>query len=279
MKKKTGFTQVIILSRVVLPIALLLLLVPGCYPENDSAAPEPTQGDKPQQATDSGVPAESSWPRPRSGEHIEQRRQMVNHIRNAYRLEDPAALDAMINVPRHWFVRDREQSLAYADMPLRIDNNQTISQPFIVAYMTSLLELDKDKKVLEIGTGSGYQAAVLNEFTPHVYSIEIIKPLAQAAAKRLKKHGYTNVKLKIGDGFKGWQEHQPFDAIIVTCAPDNIPPALIEQLKPAGKMVIPVGTMFRGQDLVLVTKDEKGEVLTKSLIPVRFVPMVRGDSK
>ena len=197
MKLKTKFDQFVIPGTIILPVVVILCLTLSCRSKNRPAEPQPADT---QQVTDKPAAEEPNWPRPRSDEYLQQRRRMVNHIRSAYRLEDAAALDAMMNVPRHWFVRDRDRSLAYADTPLPIDNNQTISQPFIVAYMTSLLKLDKDKKVLEIGTGSGYQAAVLNEFTPHVYSIEIIEPLAQAAAKRLKTRGYKNIKLKIGDG-------------------------------------------------------------------------------
>jgi len=168
---------------------------------------------------------------------------------------------------------------AYDDTPLRIGHDQTISQPFIVALMTYLLDLDKNAKVLEIGTGSGYQAAVLTEFTPHVYTIEILEPLAQEAQERLERLGYNTIRVKIGDGYEGWSEHQPFDAIIVTCAPDHIPPALIGQLAPGGKMVIPVGSQSQVQELVVVNKDQQGEISRKAVIPVRFVPMLREPAK
>ena len=174
--------------------------------------------------------AEPNWPRPRSDEWIQQRRQIVRHIRNYYGLEDEKVLKAMENVPRHWFVPRKKTHVAYSDRPLQIGYDQTISQPFIVAYMTSQLKLDKNKKVLEIGTGSGYQAAILTEFTPHVYTIEIIEPLARETAWWLKELGYTTIKTRIGDGYKGWREHQPFDVIIVTAAPGHIPPALLHQL-------------------------------------------------
>ena len=185
----------------------------------------------------------------------------------------------MENVPRHWFVPEKKAHLAYTDSPLPIGYDQTISQPFIVAYMTSQLKLDKNKKVLEIGTGSGYQAAVLTEFTPHVYTIEIVEPLARTTAKRLKELGYTTINTRIGDGYKGWPEHQPFDAIIVTAAPGHIPDALLAQLAPGGRMIIPVGRTFSVQNLMLITKDSKGKITKKNLMPVRFVPMVPGNSK
>jgi protein-L-isoaspartate(D-aspartate) O-methyltransferase len=248
--------------------------------QTDADKPGAVQSTGPQQSGSVSpehlaLPHDGDWPRPRSHERLDQRRQMVECIRDVHGLYDPNVLNALLNVPRHWFVPEQQLPLAYADMPLLIGHDQTISQPFIVAYMTSALKLDRDKKVLEIGTGSGYQAAVLNEFTPHVYSIEIVEPLARTAAETLKTHGYATVNLKIGDGYEGWPQHQPFDTIIVTCAPDHIPPALIEQLKPGGKMIIPVGGAFSVQHLVLVSKDQRGEVLSKSLIPVRFVPLIR----
>lgn len=238
--------------------------------------PESAPVSKPQQAK---AVDSADRPVPRSQERIEERRRMVNHIRDYYGLDDKKVLDAMMNVPRHWFVRESEQRLAYADTPLPIGHNQTISQPFIVAFMTSLLELDETKKVLEVGTGSGYQAAVLAELTPHVYTIEIIEPLGRTAKIRLKEYGYKTVEVRIGDGYKGWPAQQPFDVIIATCAPDHIPPALIEQLKPSGKMIIPVGSTFGIQKLVLLTKDEQGRVTRKSMMPVRFVPMLREKDK
>ncbi len=220
-----------------------------------------------------------NWPHPRSDERIQQRRQMVRLIRNNYGLKDKKILKAMENVPRHWFVPKEKAAFAYTNRPLPIGYDQTISQPFIVAYMTSQLKLDKNKKVLEIGTGSGYQAAVLTEFTPHVYTIEILEPLARATAKRLKELGYTTINTRIGDGYKGWPKHQPFDAIIVTAAPGHIPAALLQQLAPGGRMIIPVGRRSTTQSLILITKDTKGKITKKNLMPVRFVPMVPGNSK
>ncbi len=221
----------------------------------------------------------SVWSHPRSEERLAERKEMVRIIRDRYGLINVKVLEAMQNVPRHWFVTEREQNWSYSDMPLPIGHGQTISQPFIVAYMTSLLELNNNSKVLEVGTGSGYQAAVLTELTPKVFTIEIIEPLARSAAARLKEHGYDTIKVKRADGFWGWKEHAPFDAIIVTAAADHIPPPLIEQLKASGKMCIPVGGVFRIQNLMLIGKDSDGKVTSKSLMPVRFVPLTRNDEK
>jgi len=212
---------------------------------------------------------------PRSIDRIKERRKMVEIIRDFYGLKDKKVLKAMTDVPRHWFVPRISQQMAYTDNALPIGHGQTISQPFIVAYMTSLLRLDENKKVLEVGTGSGYQAAVLSELTPHVYTIEILKPLAERAVQTFREKGYTAIKTKIGDGYIGWSRYQPYDAIIVTCAPDHIPSDLLRQLKPGGRMIIPVGSAYSIQELVLVTKDKRGRILKKNMMPVRFVPLVR----
>lgn len=217
----------------------------------------------------------ADWPHPRCDERLDERKKMVNWIQYQYGLHDPKTLAAMLNVPRHWFVPAKRQDAAYRDSPLPIGHDQTISQPFIVAYMTSLLDLDPNDVVLEIGTGSGYQAAVLSEFTPHVFTIEILEPLAETAKKVLKQQGYDTVRAKCGDGYKGWPEFAPFDAIIVTCAPEHIPSPLLEQLAPQGKIVIPVGGRYGIQDLLLVTKDAQGKIIKKSMMPVRFVPLTR----
>jgi protein-L-isoaspartate(D-aspartate) O-methyltransferase len=214
-------------------------------------------------------------PPPRSDERMTERLQMVNFIRNFYNLTDAKVLEAVQNVPRHWFVTPAEQPYAYSDTPLPIEQEQTISQPYIVAYMTSMLDLNPDKKVLEVGTGSGYQAAVLSEFTPHVYTIEINEVLARTVAARFEKLGYRTIETKIGDGYLGWKEKGPFDAIIVTCAAEQIPPPLIEQLKPGGKMCIPVGKIANNQNLMLVEKDQNGKIAIKPLMAVRFVPLIR----
>jgi protein-L-isoaspartate(D-aspartate) O-methyltransferase len=217
----------------------------------------------------------ASWLRPRSIERFAERRAMVGVIRDLYGFGDEKALAAMEAVPRHWFVPEGQQAGAYNDRPLPIGFDQTISQPLIVAYMTSLLELDASKKVLEIGTGSGYQAAVLNEFTPQVFSVEIVRTLAERTSGILRQHGYDSIRVKIGDGYAGWPEHAPFDAIIVTCASDHIPPSLKEQLRTGGRMVIPVGNAASGQELVLVHKSADGSFHQESTMPVRFVPMTR----
>jgi protein-L-isoaspartate(D-aspartate) O-methyltransferase len=190
---------------------------------------------------------------------------------------DPAVLKAMGIVKRHRFVPEKYQSQAYANHPLPIGHGQTISQPFIVGIMSQLLRVAIGDKVLEIGTGSGYQAAVLAAMGVSVYSIEIIRPLAESARQRLQEEGYgERVRVSIGDGYFGWEEEAPFEAIIVTAAADHIPPPLIAQLKKGGRMVIPVGGRFTVQQLVLLTKDSKGEVTTRQLMPVRFVPLTRG---
>jgi protein-L-isoaspartate(D-aspartate) O-methyltransferase len=202
---------------------------------------------------------------------------MVRVIRS-YGLEDPEVIAAMSSVPRHEFVPDKLRSRAYDDSPLPIGYGQTISQPYIVAEMTRLLQLSEDSRVLEVGTGSGYQAAVLAYFTPHVYTIEIIEPLAKAAEKRLQSLGYTVVHIRHNDGYYGWPEKAPFDGIVVTAAAGEIPPPLVKQLKNRGRMVIPVGSVFGTQSLILVEKDETGTVRTNSLMPVRFVPLTRKDT-
>lgn len=181
-------------------------------------------------------------------------------------------LAAMRRVPRHRFVPPEMKNLAYGDNPLAIGHGQTISQPYIVAFMTAALELKGHEKVLEIGTGSGYQAAVFGELVKEVYSIEIVKPLGERAAKALAEAGYKNVKTRIGDGYRGWPEAAPFDAIMVTCAPDEIPQPLIEQLAEGGRMIIPVGGQGGPQELVLLVK-KAGEIVRKKVLPVRFVPM------
>lgn len=185
-------------------------------------------------------------------------------------ISDKKVIAAMKSVRRHEFVPKQHWDEAYADHPLPIGLKQTISQPFIVAYMTQMLKLDGSEKVLEIGTGSGYQAAVLAEIVDVVYTIEILEPLAREAEKTLKRLGYDGVVVKAGDGYRGWPEHAPFDAIIVTAAPDHVPEPLVEQLKVGGRMVIPVGKW--GQRLTLITKDEDG-VTRREDLRVIFVPM------
>lgn len=185
-------------------------------------------------------------------------------------VEDPLVLEAMRKVPRHLFVPETFRSFAYDDEPLPIGHGQTISQPYIVAYMTEALELKGGEKVLEIGTGSGYQAAVLAEIAKEVYTIEIVKPLYESAQRTLKELGYTTIFCRYGDGYRGWPEEAPFDAIIITAAPNRIPEPLVEQLKEGGRMVLPLGEGW--QELIVIYK-RKGFLEERRLIPVRFVPM------
>lgn len=206
-------------------------------------------------------------------EFLERRMKMVKDQIMERGVKDPAVLKSMMSVPRHKFVPDKFISRAYDDTPLPIGYGQTISQPYIVAYMTEILHVDKKSKVLEVGTGSGYQAAVLSPLVNHVYTIEIIPELASSAAARLKDLGYHNITVATGDGYYGWSQHAPFDAIIVTAAAGHIPPPLLDQLKPNGRMVIPVGGAFMIQNLVLVEKDKYGNITTRNLMPVRFVPL------
>jgi protein-L-isoaspartate(D-aspartate) O-methyltransferase len=182
---------------------------------------------------------------------------------------DDRVMNAIAKVPRHEFVPAEVQPMAYANVPLPIGHGKTISQPFIVAMMTDLLELRRDDWVLEIGTGLGYQAAVLAELAGAVYSIELIEDLAQSAKRRLDQQGYTNIRLRVGNGFHGWAEHAPFDKIIATAAPDLIPPPLLYQLKRGGRMVLPVG-LPDDQHLIVVDKDRDGRITTKELLQVRF---------
>ncbi|WP_157862619.1 protein-L-isoaspartate(D-aspartate) O-methyltransferase [Nitrosococcus halophilus] len=184
---------------------------------------------------------------------------------------NPRVMKAMRTVPRHQFVPEEYRRLAYRNHPLPIGDKQTISQPYIVALMTHLAEPDPEAVVLEVGTGSGYQGAVLAHLAKQVYTIEIIPELGRQAAERLRRLGFDNIEVRIGDGYYGWEEHAPFDAIVVTAAPEQIPPKLIEQLKPGGVLVIPVGRDF--QQLMQVRKGLEGEIETRRLIPVKFVPL------
>lgn len=206
--------------------------------------------------------------------HTQRREEMVRKQIESRGVSDPRVLDAMRSVKRHLFVPSPLVDVAYQDGPLPIGHGQTISQPYIVAYMTEALHLEPADKVFEVGTGSGYQAAVLAEIVDQVYTIEILEPLAESAEERLAELGYENVHVKYGDGYQGWPEFAPFDAIIVTAAPDQIPQKLIEQLKVGGRMVLPVGTFY--QELKLITRTEDG-IREERLIPVRFVPMVKGN--
>jgi protein-L-isoaspartate(D-aspartate) O-methyltransferase len=213
--------------------------------------------------------------------HAAAREQMLTAIRD---MADEAAayddvtiservLDVMAAVPRHRFVPDSEAYAAYYNQPLSIGHGQTISQPYIVALMTELLALAPAQRVLEVGTGSGYQAAILSRLAGQVYSVEIVEPLAAAATERLRRLGYDNVEVKAGDGSLGWPQHAPYDAIIVTAAAEQVPSALLQQLKPGGRMVIPVGGWLDVQQLMLITKAHDGTLRREHIEPVRFVPL------
>ncbi|WP_200875003.1 protein-L-isoaspartate(D-aspartate) O-methyltransferase [Methylomarinum vadi] len=213
------------------------------------------------------------------------RQELVNEIKENVRATrfyldreklDEKVMRMLATVPRHEFVPQDSRRFAYENRPLSIGYGQTISQPYIVAIMTDLLDLHPDAKVLELGTGSGYQAAILSGLVKEVYTIEIVEALGLKAKERLVRLGYDNVTVKIGDGYYGWDEHAPFDAIIVTAAASHIPPPLTQQLKVGGKMIIPVGTMFLTQQLLLVTKQEKGKLVSRQILPVRFVPVTGG---
>ena len=189
---------------------------------------------------------------------------------------DPRVMDAMAKVPRHEFVPFMQLPFAYQNRPLPIGHGQTISQPYIVAIMTDLIKPKQEHRVLEIGTGSGYQAAILSEVVNEVYTIEIIKALGEKAKKRFKELHYQNIKSRIGDGYYGWEEAAPFDGIVVTAAASHVPPPLIKQLKPGGLMIIPVGSPFLIQHLVIVEKHPDGKVTSRQILPVRFVPLTGG---
>lgn len=263
--KNNFYGEEVIMRNIFLAFLAILIAIPVLGAEENKPA--------------TSIDKEKFWTKPRTSEREKERMRMVRYQIKDRGVKGEKALEAMQNVPRHWFVLEKYQSQAYDDNPLQIGYEQTISQPYIVALMTELLEIDSDSKVLEIGTGSGYQAAVLNEITPCVYTIEIIKELAQAADERLKNYGYKTIEVKNADGYYGWEREAPFDAIIVTAAATHIPPPLFKQLKAGGKMVIPVGAPMSVQNLILVTKDENGRPIEKSILPVRFVPLVHKEAK
>ncbi len=220
---------------------------------------------------------------PRADDYADLRARMVEEIAADVRATalyidkqelDERVMQAMGRVPRHAFVPRAQTAYAYENRPLPIGHGQTISQPYIVALMSDLAAVSPGDRVLEVGTGSAYQAAVLGELGAEVYSIEIVPELAEPAAQRLQQLGYRNVHTRQGDGYHGWEEHQPFDAILVTAAANHVPPPLIRQLKPGGRMLIPVGGRFQIQQLMLVEKTAAGKVQTRQLLPVRFVPLV-----
>ena len=212
----------------------------------------------------------AAWPKGDEELFAVVRHNMVRTQLAARDIGDTLVLQAMAEVPRHEFVPPPLRNRAYRDHPLPIGKDQTISQPYIVAFMTQALELEAGDRVLEIGTGSGYQAAVLTQLVEHVYTIEIIPSLGDSARRVLRRQGYDNVTVRIGDGYVGWPEKAPFDAIMVTAAPDHVPPALVEQLAEGAHLVLPVGDYY--QELLRLTRRD-GKILSKSLLPVRFVPM------
>ena len=218
--------------------------------------------------------APSQAQEPAGSEQVEDRVRMVRGQIQDRGVSDQGVIGAMLAVPRHEFVPSDLRDLAYSDRPLPIGEGQTISQPYIVALMTELLELRLGDTVLEVGTGSGYQAAVASHLADSVFTIEILPGLAEQAAGRLRDLGYSDVITREGDGYYGWPERAPFDGIVVTAAAGHIPPPLVEQIEPGGRMVIPVGGQFQVQQLVLVEKRPDGSVTTRSLVPVRFVPLV-----
>ena len=237
--------KIIRFSGIPLSFILLILLVSVCVPQEDNF---------------SGL-----------------REQMVRTQIEARGIDDEKVLDAFRDVERHRFVLPRYISMAYRDSPLPIEEGQTISQPYIVALMTEMLNLEKDDKVLEVGTGSGYQAAILAQIVDSVYTIEIFEKLGKKASQLFDQLGYDNIYTKIGDGYKGWPEHAPFDAIIVTAAPEKIPEPLKRQLAEGGRMIIPVGG-DAAQELVLL-RMKKGKIKQQSVLPVRFVPMISEDGE
>ena len=245
-----------ILIPIVLPL-LLGTLVP-CQP--------------PRRASDSLSVRDSAPQDP----YARERARMVAEQLRARGIRDRAVLRAMARVPRHQFVPAPYQELAYADRPLPIGFDQTISQPFIVAYMTEVANVSSGERVLEVGTGSGYQAAILAELVREVYTVEIVPELATRARTQLRALGYANVHVRTGDGYAGWREHAPYDAIVVTAAPDHVPPALVEQLAVGGRMVVPVGA--DEQEMRVISKTARG-VVEQRTIPVQFVPLVRPDSQ
>ena len=262
-------------------LSAIIIWFVACSTEDTSSAIEAPDLDAAQNSSVHADSVSASWspPRPKSiDERRTERERMVNEqiIRRTFgapAVQSETVMKAMRTVPRHVFVPEALQTQAYADTPLPIGLGQTISQPYIVAFMTELLSIDAASRVLEIGTGSGYQAAILAQLTPHVYSIEIIKPLADLAREVLDDQGYDQVQTRHADGYYGWEDAGPFDAIIVTCAAGHLPPALWAQLKPGGRIGVPIGNVSEVQRLIILEKAEDGSRLSRTVMPVRFVPM------
>jgi protein-L-isoaspartate(D-aspartate) O-methyltransferase len=259
------------LTSVVFLIIIPLFVCAGLIKTDTAFAEEKESRVAEKQKTEPNRPTHQH---PAFGQQKDERERMVKYQISLRGISDPNVLGAMLTVPRHSFVREQDVGRAYSDQPLPIGLGQTISQPYIVAYMTEALKLDPNGKVLEIGTGSGYQAAVCAETAKEVYTIEILEQLAGAAGERLQELGYQNVSVKAGDGYFGWADKGPFDAIIITAAAPMFPPPLIEQLNTGGRMILPLGSPYGPQTLVLFTKDESGRITSKALLPVRFVPMI-----
>ena len=249
-------------ARIVALLSMAALCLAACGPRTAAG-----EGGVTQQET--ATPAED----PREAEWTRQRHQLVERALKGRDIIDERVLEAMRAVPRHHYVPAAYLSYAYADHPLPIGHDQTISQPYIVALMTQLLELDGDETVLEIGTGSGYQAAVLGKIVATVHTIEIVQPLCESAAKRLTDEGFDNVHVHCGDGYGGWPDAAPFDAVIVTAAPEHVPQPLVDQLAPGGHLVIPVGPRGWSQELKVLSRDADGNVTERTVLAVAFVPM------
>ncbi len=245
----------------------------GCAARHTGTGGKQEGPAKGQAAGEPNEPGRRQRDHPAFAERVQERERMVRYQIEAREVRAPSVLRAMRVVPRHAFVPDEQQAHAYEDRPLPIGHGQTISQPYVVAFMTEALQLDPNSVVLEIGTGSGYQAAVCAEIARAVYTIEIVEPLAQSAAELLQRLGYGNVHVRAGDGYHGWPERGPFDAIIGTAAAREIPPPLLEQLKTGGRMILPVAGEFGLQYLILVRKDEQGRLHQTNVMPVLFVPM------
>ena len=225
-----------------------------------------------------GAPALQFAPA-QTDERSEERSQMVDRQIEARGVRDPQVLEALRRTPRHLFVPPELAGEAYVDSPLPIGHGQTISQPYIVGLMSELLKVEPDHKVLEIGTGSGYQAAILAQLADQVFTIEYLEPLGRVARERLERLRFDNVEVRIGDGYKGWPEEAPFDRILLTAAPEELPQALVDQLAPGGRLVAPIGPVSGIQTLRLVEKDERGRVTSRDLLDVRFVPMVSSEDQ